>query len=111
MRLKPIVLVLCLCALMLVGASAPAVAAQRIDMRVLLLGASGFEPTFQAWEAQLRREGVPYTTFIASRGHTPLRAEALSSRAGEVEEARYQAVIAAVGNLPVCDEEGCHSAL
>jgi hypothetical protein len=80
-------------------------------MRVLLLGASGSEPTFQAWEAQLRREGVPYTTFIARRGHTALRAEDLSSRAAEVEEARYQAVIAAVGNVFVCDEEGCHSAL
>jgi hypothetical protein len=111
MRAKPIVLVLGLCWLLLALASASASAAQRIDMRVLLLGASGSEPTFQAWEAQLRREGVPYSTFIASRGHTPLRAEALSRTEGGIEEARYQAVIAAVGNLPVCDEEGCHSAL
>jgi len=113
MRWKPTVLVLglCLCALLALAA-APAGAMQRIDMRVLLLGASGGEPTFQAWEAQLRREGVPYDTLIATRGHTPIRAETLSRRLeGGIEEARYQAVIAAVGNLPVCDEEGCHSAL
>jgi len=113
MRPKWVVLVLGLCLWALLAlASAPAGAAQRIDMRVLLLGVSGGEPTFQAWEAQLRREGVPYTTFLATRGHTALRAEALSRRLeGGIEEARYQAVIAAVGNLPVCDEEGCHSAL
>ncbi|MGN6190110.1 MAG: hypothetical protein ACTHOE_14540 [Conexibacter sp.] len=100
-----------LCCLLLALASAPAGAAQRIDMRVLLLGASGGEPTFQAWEAQLRREGVPYTTFVASRGHTALRAEALSTRLeGGIEEARYQAVIVAVGNLPLC-EATCVSAL
>ncbi|HEU4703940.1 MAG TPA: hypothetical protein VFS37_15775 [Conexibacter sp.] len=112
MRLKPTVLVLGLCWLVLALACAPAGAAQRIDMRVLLLGVSGGEPTFQAWEAQLRREGVPYSTFLATRGHTPLRAEALWTRLeGGVDEARYQAVIVAVGNLPVCDEEGCRSAL
>jgi len=111
MRPKPFVLVLVCCSLLLALASGAAGAAQRIDMRVLLLGASGSEPTFQAWAAQLRREGVPYSTFVASRGHTALRAEALSRTEGGIEEARYQAVIAAVGNLPVCDEEGCHSAL
>jgi hypothetical protein len=112
MRPKPIVLVLCLCSLLLAFASAPAAAAQRIDMRVLLLGATGFEPTFLAWEAQLRREGVPYDAIVARPGHTPISAETLSTRLeGGVDEARYQAVIAAVGNLPVCEEGGCFSAL
>ncbi|HEV7773600.1 MAG TPA: hypothetical protein VGO48_09980 [Conexibacter sp.] len=111
MRPKLIVLVLCLCALLSALGSAPAGAAQRIDMRVLLLGAAGWEPSLAAWEAQLRREGVPYDEIIARPGHTPIRAETLSRRAGEVEEARYQAVIVAVGNLPVCEERGCFSAL
>lgn len=111
MRPKWMVLVLGLCLCWLALASASAAAAQRIDMRVLLLGASGSEPSFLAWEAQLRREGVPYDEIVASPEHTPIRAETLWQREGEVEEARYQAVIAAVGNLPVCDEEGCHSAL
>ena len=112
MRPKPIVLVLWLWALALAFASMPAGAAQRIDMRVLLLGVSGFEPSFQAWRAQLRREGVPFDEFLATPRHTPLRAEALSQRLeGGVEEARYQAVIVAVGNLPYCEERGCFSAL
>jgi hypothetical protein len=112
MRPKSLFLVLCLCALALALASAPAGAAQRIDMRVLLLGVSGFEPSFQAWRAQLRREGVPFDEFLATPRHTPLRAEALSQRLeGGVEEARYQAVIVAVGNLPFCEERGCFSAL
>src|SRR5215213_11637434 len=81
MRLKPIVLVLCLCALLSALAAAPAGAAQRIDMRVLLLGAAGWEPSLAAWEAQLRREGVPYDEIVARPGHTPIRAETLSSRA------------------------------
>ena len=74
---------------------------------MLLLGASGGEPTFQAWEAQLRREGVPYKDAREAEGTPSLRAEAASQNGeGGIEEARYQAVIAAVGNLPVCDEEG-----
>ncbi|HEX4804463.1 MAG TPA: hypothetical protein VFU94_01065 [Conexibacter sp.] len=113
MRTKPTVAVIVLfaCCALLGLASAPAAAAQRIDLRVLLLGASGTEPSFQAWEAQLRREGVPYDEIVASRGHTPIRAETLSRRLeGGIEEARYQAIVVAVGNLPVC-EATCVSAL
>ena len=112
MRKQPTVavIVLAACCLLLALASASASAAQRIDMRVLLLGASGTEPTFQAWEAQLRREGVPYDEIVARRGHTPIRAETLSRTEGGIEEARYQAIVVAVGNLPVC-EETCVSAL
>ena len=114
MRLKSsvAVFVLLACCTLLALASAPAGAAQRIDLRVLLLGASGTEPTFGAWEAQLRREGVPYDEIVARRGHTPIRAETLSRRLeGGIEEGRYQAIVVAVGNLPVCEEGGCFSAL
>jgi hypothetical protein len=113
MRSKPTVVltVLLVCSALLALASAPAGAAQRVDLRVLLLGASGSEPTFQAWEAQLRREGVPFDEIVARPGHTPIRAETLSRTEGGVEEGRYQAIVVAVGNLPVCEERGCFSAL
>jgi hypothetical protein len=107
MRLKLSVLVLCACCALLALASAPAAAAQRIDMRVLLMGAYGTEPSFLAWQAQLRREGVPYDQLVATPEHTRIRAETLSSG----EEAKYQAVIAATGNLVRCEERGCFSAL
>src|SRR6185312_9988571 len=106
------VIVLFACCALLALASASAGAAQRIDMRVLLLGASGTEPTFLAWEAQLKREGVPYDAIVARRGHTPIAAETLSrSLEGGIEAGRYQAIVVAVGNLPVCEEGGCFSAL
>jgi len=113
MRVKPITAALAIvCALGAGVGGSVATAAQRIDMKVLLLGASGGEPSFQAWQAQLRREGVPFDQLIATPGHAPITAATLSrTLAGGIEEARYQAVIAAVGGLPRCDEGGCASAL
>ena len=106
-----IVLSIC-CALWAAAGTSAAFAAQRIDMKVLLLGVSGEEPSFQAWQAQLRREGVPFTQLLATPGHTPITAATLaSSPAAGIDEARYQAVIVAVGGLPRCDETGCASAL
>jgi hypothetical protein len=112
MRVKPVIVALSICcALLAVGASA-ASAAQRIDMKVLLLGASGSEPSFLGWQAELRREGVPFDQLVATPGHAPITAATLSQTlAGGTEEARYQAVIVAVGQLPRCDESGCVSAL
>ena len=46
------------------GAVAPQ-PGQRIDLRVLLVSATGTEATFGAWKAQLDREGVPYDAIIA----------------------------------------------
>jgi hypothetical protein len=114
MRSKPTVAVIVLfaCCALFALASASAGAAQRVDLRLLLLGASGGEPTFQAWEAQLRREGVPYDEIVARPGHTAITAATLSrTLEGGIQEGRYQAVIVAVGNLPVCEERGCFSAL
>jgi hypothetical protein len=113
MRLRAIIAALAICCALCAafGASA-ATAAQRIDMKVLLLSASGSEPSFQAWQAQLRREGVPFDQLIATPGHAPITAATLSQTlAGGIDEAKYQAVIAAVGGLPRCDENGCASAL
>jgi hypothetical protein len=113
MRAKSIIVALAICCALSAGVGASgASAAQRIDMKVLLLGATGGEPSFQAWQAQLRREGVPFDQLIATPGHAPITASTLSQTlAGGIEEARYQAVVVAVGGLPRCEEGGCVSAL
>jgi Immunoglobulin I-set domain len=93
-------------------APASAAAAQRIDMKVLLLGTSTTEPDFAAWQGALQREGVPLETIITSPGHAPIAASTLSNTlAGGTQEAKYQAVIVAVGGLPECGESGCVSTL
>jgi hypothetical protein len=112
-KLSTVTIVLSICCALLgvVGVSG-ASAAQRIDLKVLLLGASGSEPSFQAWQAQLRREGVPFDQLVATPGHAPITAATLAQTlAGGVQEAKYQAVIVATGGLPRCDENGCASSL
>ncbi|MGB2711131.1 MAG: hypothetical protein WBC33_06405 [Conexibacter sp.] len=116
MRLKfaLIMLVLSIVGVLSVVALSPSAAgaAQRIDMRVLLLGATGTEPSFQAWQAQLRREGVPFTQLVATPGHTPITAATLSQTLADgTQEAKYQAVIVATGGLYTCDTTPCTSAL
>ena len=112
-KLSTFTIVLSICCALSAAVAAPvATAAQRIDLKVLLLGVNGSEPSFQAWQAQMRREGVPFDQLLATPGHTPITAATLSQTlAGGIEEARYEAVIVAVGNLPRCDENGCASAL
>ena len=85
------------------GSAASASAAQRIDMKVLLLGTSTSEPDFAAWQAALQREGVPFEAIITSPGHAPITAATLSDvPPGGIQEAKYQAVIVSVGQLPEC---------
>jgi hypothetical protein len=80
-------------------------AAQRIDMKVLVLGTSTTEPDLMSWQAALRREGVPFETLITSAGHAPITAATLSSTLPNgTQEAKYQAVIVSVAALPVCGE-------
>jgi ABC-type sugar transport system substrate-binding protein len=66
--LAAVVLAALLTSLTLASAAAPVEprSGQRIDMKVLLVGDSGTEPTFEAWKAQLKREGVPYDAVVAS---------------------------------------------
>jgi hypothetical protein len=112
MRAKFVVIVLSICCGLGALAAAPASAAQRIDLKVLLLGTTGSEPSFLAWQAQLKREGVPFDQIVATPEHAPITAATLSTTLPEgTQEARYQAVIVAVGNLPRCNESGCVSAL
>lgn len=73
---------------------------QRVELRVLLLSADGTEPGFEAWKAQLEREGVPYETFVAFSGQrrvATLTDARLADYGNDV--ARYQAVILATGEL------------
>jgi hypothetical protein len=92
--------------------AASASAAQRIDMKVLLLGTSTTEPNFVSWQAALKREGVPFETVVTSPGHASVTAATLSDTlANGTSEAKYQAVIVSVGALPECTESGCVSTL
>jgi hypothetical protein len=93
-------------------APAPAAAAQRIDMKVLVLGTSATEPDFTAWQAALQREGVPFEALVTAPGHTPITAATLSDTLSNgTQEAKYQAVIVSTGQLAECSESGCVSQL
>jgi heparan sulfate-N-deacetylase len=68
---------------------------QRIDLRVLLLSADGNEPSYQAWRAQLEREGVPFDAIVA----TNAPAITYAQLADGTTRARYEAVVVATGGL------------
>jgi hypothetical protein len=94
---------------LLVVAVSPASAAlpnQRTDLKVLVLSATGTEPTTGAWEAALKREGVPYEKKIATADE-PYTAETFADTLADgTPHAKYQAVILATGGLPYADENG-----
>src|SRR4051812_9521199 len=77
------------------GALAPQ-PGQRIDLRVLVIGATGSEPTFAAWKAELTREGVPFDAKVAD-AEAPFTDATFADYADN--HARYQAVILASGDL------------
>jgi hypothetical protein len=77
------------------GALAPQ-PGQRIDLKVLLIGATGAEPTFGAWKAELAREGVPYDAKIAD--NEPAFTDGTFADYAN-NHAYYQAVILATGDL------------
>jgi len=112
---KPIVLMMSVVSVLAVLALATAVsasAAQRIDMKVLVLGTSSTEPDFLSWQAALQREGVPFEAIVTSPGHQAITAASLSDTLSNgTAEAKYQAVIVSVGALPECTESGCVSTL
>jgi hypothetical protein len=90
--------------------AAPASAAlpnQRIDLKVLLLSATGNEPTTNAWEVTLRNEGVPFEEKIASASHTPYTPDTFADTLPDgTAHARYQAVILATGGLLYQNDSG-----
>ena len=81
------------------GATTPAVpqTGQRIDMRVLLVSADGTEAGFGGWKAELEREGVPYSEYIADQHAAPLTDDDLADYG--TNHAKYSAVILATGDL------------
>ncbi len=112
---KPIILMMSVVSVLAVLALATAVsasAAQRIDMKVLVLGTSSTEPDFLSWQSALQREGVPFEAIATSPGHQAITAASLSDTLPNgTAEAKYQAVIVSVGALPECTESGCVSTL
>jgi hypothetical protein len=77
------------------GALAPQ-PGQRIDLRVLLIGATGAEPTFGGWKAALTREGVPFDAKVAD-AEAPFTDATFADYANR--HAKYEAVILATGDL------------
>ena len=39
---------------------------QQLNLKVLVMAATGAEATFDAWTSALAREGIPYDTFVAN---------------------------------------------
>jgi hypothetical protein len=73
---------------------------QRVDARVLLVSADGTEPGFRAWKAQLQREGVPYSMFVAYSGQSRVLTLTDDDLADYgANHAHYSAVILASGDL------------
>jgi hypothetical protein len=87
--------VLALVAPAALGAAAPQ-PGPRIDLKVLLIGATGNEPTFGAWKAELTREGVPFDAKVAD-AEAPFTDATFADYGAN--HALYQAVILANGDL------------
>jgi hypothetical protein len=102
-RIAPLVAVAALALIVpVVLAATPAhvLPSRRIDIKVLLVSADGTEPGFGAWKAELQREGVPYSTFVADNGQnriSTLTDDGLADYGAN--HAYYDAVILATGDL------------
>lgn len=73
------------------------------DMKLLVIGIDGSEPSYQAITYFLDYLGIPYQAVLAKSQPLP----ALSN----VSKGFYQGVILSTGNLGYCDASGCRSAL
>jgi hypothetical protein len=92
--------------LVLVSAASAALPNQRTELRVLLLSATGNEPTTGAWEAELQREGVPYDKKVAV-ADAPYAANTFADTLADgTPHAKYQAVIVAIGGLVYQNDAG-----
>jgi hypothetical protein len=87
-------------------ASASAAPNQRVDLKVLLLTATGNEPTAGSWESTLKSEGVPYEKKVAS-ADDPYTDDTFSDTLADgTPHAKYQAVIIATGGLYYSNPDG-----
>jgi hypothetical protein len=90
-----------------VGSAVAALPNQRVELKVLILSATGHEPTTDAWEAALRNEGVPFETKVASPGHQPYGADTFADTLPDgTAHAKYEAVILAGGGLLYANDSG-----
>src|SRR5262249_20602086 len=79
---------------------APVHPGERVDLRVLLLSADGTEAGFAAWQAELQREGVPFTAKAMFTGQTKTSTLTDADLADYANDhAKYEAVILATGDL------------
>lgn len=108
---KTILLAIAICASLTTSAGAE-LPGQRTDMKVLLLTATGTEPSAQAWEAGLAREGVPYEKMVLGVDRAPLTAETFADTLSDGSpHAKYQGVVVATGGLVYNDGGTWTSAL
>ena len=97
-RLTPLAMIVVAIFLMVASAASAAMPNQRTDLKVLLLSATGTEPSTSAWEAALKREGVPFEKKIATNDE-PYTASTFADTVAGAPRAKYQAVIVATGGL------------
>ena len=83
-------------------ASTPAAGTQPRDMKLLVIGTDGTEPSFQAIVLFLDYLGIPYDKLLAKTQVLPALTES--------GKGRYQGIVLSTGNLSVCDPS-CRSAL
>ena len=79
-----------------VAASAAPAPGARIDLKVLVAGPNAADSVLASWQAALKREGVPFDTYVES-ATTPLSDATLADYAGN--HAKYNAVILAYGDM------------
>ncbi len=109
-RFTPLVMLAITIFLMAASAASAALPNQRTDMKVLLLSATGTEPSTSAWEAALKREGVPFDKKIATQDD-PYTASTFADTVNGAPRAKYEAVIVATGGLVYEDNGTYPSAL
>ena len=73
------------------------------DMKLLLLGVDGTEPSFQAARSFLDYMGTPYDAVLTKSQPLPALSDA--------SKGFYQGIVLSLGNLSYCDAAGCRSAL
>lgn len=85
--------------------SSVAPAPPRVDLRVLLVGATGAEPSFRGWADQLESEGVPHDRLVAATAP-----DLTAAQLWDDDHAFYEAVILATSELSHVVEGGFRSA-
>ena len=106
-RFSPLAMMVVAIFLMVAPAASAALPNQRTDLKILLLSANGTEPATSAWEAALKREGVPFEKKVAVND-APYTADSFADTLADgTPHAKYQAVIVANGDL-VFDDNGTY---